>query len=99
MIPCDEPDVNMFVIQVRIELCIKEKKVCRAALALTTVISSLSNHCSFSSALGHMSGLRAVFIRFTQRRDSSSPGEPATLAVSFTYKHMDEGWFIVVYGQ
>lgn len=52
---------------------------------LTTVISSLSNHCSLSSARGHMSGLRAVFIRLTQRRDSSSPGEPATLVLSFTW--------------
>lgn len=51
---------------------------------LTTVISSLSNHCSFSSARGHMSGLRADFIRLTQRRDSSSPGDPATFVDSFT---------------
>ena len=51
---------------------------------LTTAMSSLSNHCSLSSALGHMSGLRAVFIRLTQRRDNSSPGEPATLVLSFT---------------
>lgn len=43
---------------------------------LTTVMSSLSNHCSLSSARGHMSGRRAVFIRFTQRRERSSPGEP-----------------------
>ena len=52
--------------------------------SLTTVMSSLSNHCSLSSARGHMSGRRAVFIRLTQRRVSSSPGEPATLVLSFT---------------
>lgn len=33
-----------------------------------------------------MSGLRADFIRLTQRRDSSSPGDPATLLASFTYQ-------------
>lgn len=55
-----------------------------AACQLTTVMSSLSNHCSLSSARGHMSGLRADFIRLTQRRDSSSPGDPATLLASFT---------------
>lgn len=56
----------------------------RGLFQLTTVMSSLSNHCSLSSARGHMSGLRADFIRLTQRRDSSSPGDPATLLASFT---------------
>lgn len=69
---------------------IKQRKAewshAEAARQLTTVISSLSNHCSLSSARGHMSGLRADFIRLTQRRDSSSPGDPATLLASFTYQ-------------
>lgn len=57
---------------------------------LTTVISSLSNHCSLSSARGHISGRRAVFVRLTQRRDSNSPGDPATLVLSFTYEQAGE---------
>lgn len=51
---------------------------------LTTVIRSLSNHCSLSSVRGHISGLRADFIRLTQRRESNSPGDPATLVASLT---------------
>ena len=54
--------------------------------APTTLISSLSNHCSLSSDLAHMSGRKAVFRRVTHRRDSTSPGEPAALVLSLTWK-------------
>ena len=47
----------------------------------STVVSSLSNQASLSSALAHTSGLRAIFSKDTHLRDNSSPGEPAT---SFT---------------
>lgn len=57
----------------------------------TTVISSLSNHCSLSSDLHHISGRKAVLRRFTQRRESTSPGDPAVLVLSLTYK-MPSGW-------
>lgn len=53
----------------------------------TTVISSLSNHCSLSSDLDHISGRKAVLRRFTQRRESTSPGDPAVLVLSLTYKN------------
>lgn len=56
------------------------------APAPTTLISSLSNHCSLSSDLAHMSGRKAVFRRVTHRRDSTSPGEPAALVLSLTWK-------------
>ena len=55
-------------------------------LAPTTLISSLSNHCSLSSDLDHMSGRKAVFRSVTQRRDSTSPGDPAVLVLSLTWK-------------
>jgi len=50
---------------------------------LSTVLSSLSNQASFSSVPGHTSGRNAVLSRDTQRRDNTSPGEPAT---SLTWK-------------
>lgn len=56
------------------------------ALAPTTLISSLSNHWSLSSDLDHMSGRKAVFRRVTHRRDSTSPGDPAVLVLSLTWK-------------
>lgn len=56
----------------------------------TTVISSLSNHCSLSSDLHHISGRRAVLRRFTHRRESTSPGDPAVLVLSFTYKNASQ---------
>lgn len=59
---------------------------CPEGPAPTTLISSLSNHCSLSSDLAHMSGRKAVFRRVTQRRDSTSPGEPAVLVLSLTWK-------------
>lgn len=60
------------------------KQLFKNKFSHTTVIRSLSNHCSLSSVRGHISGLRADFIRLTQRRDSNSPGEPATLVASLT---------------
>lgn len=58
----------------------------RQTRTLTTLISSLSNHCSLSSDLDHMSGRKAVFRRVTQRRESTSPGDPAVLVLSLTWK-------------
>lgn len=74
--------------QQNLELYIKRKKSSKQLIenkfSHTTVMRSLSNHCSLSSVRGHISGLRADFIRLTQRRDSNSPGEPATLVASLT---------------
>ena len=44
----------------------------------STVVSSLSNQASLSSALAQTSGRRAIFSRDTHLLDNTSPGEPAT---------------------
>lgn len=44
-----------------------------------------------------MSGRRADFIRLTQRRDRSSPGDPATLVVSFTWRGDGQEKFRIVF--
>ena len=57
---------------------------------VSTVLSSLSNHASLSSAVGQMSGRSAALSSDTHRRDNSSPGEPIVVEASFTCRKVYE---------